>query len=302
MDPRTYLFLQELGLKKPAFYEEVAYSLPDRPYEESDAVKVSEAMMALRGRYSKWGIPSIDVPSVWKAQDKVQKAYGLLDSKEIQYLTPFGKDYPKAMSQMTKDTGARRGTFYPGVLFMKGDTGLLSRKPQIILASNLPWGKEVPEAIALLWSAIREGGVTPLIPICCNMSWTIVKEAIGEGLRPIVALDKGFDRYDLTEGCPARSVVEAGGLVLSNWPVGDTKTLSNLTVHRLYFIMALATRMRIIQVSPMDCSRWLMESAVHHALRVVILEQRRMPNGYDLYYDTLPPSVHRLPLKEWLML
>ena len=89
---------------------------------------------------------------------------------------------------------------------------------------------------------------------------------------------------------------------MTNLPVGEVKPLTFPNQHRFYFMYALATRMHVIQLSHKDNSRFLLEAALRHGVRVCVLQQQALPPMYIDYYRKLPTLVQVFPLNEWLHL
>ena len=89
---------------------------------------------------------------------------------------------------------------------------------------------------------------------------------------------------------------------MTNRRVGENQPLKFPEQYRLYFLFALATRMHLLQVSPKDNSRFLMEAAINHSVHVTLLSQPNLPPKLPEYYRQLPSAVQQVPLVDWLRL
>ena len=306
MKPYFYDMMIAIGITNPKWMQVVEEERQRIPNLLQSAKVLRGALTRLNEEYPAMKAPVHDQSNLLALMRAHYERYDWMVKQGCFFLSPEEPGYPDIMIRMDKKTGSRKGHFYPGVIYCKGDKQLLSKPLHLLCSCNQPHGFGVKPAITAIVQALREASCHPIIPLSSLSAWDIIAACLKANHAPIVILDKGIDHYlksgEPTEVSQIDQVLRGGGLIMTNRMVGDNKPIVFPNQYRFYFMFALSTRMHMLQANPNDNSRFLIEAALLNSVRISLLKQDIMPQPLPEYYKQLPPSVQVLPLKEWVRL
>ena len=306
MKPYFYDMMIAVGMTDPRFIQiaEEDYLRDKTVIQSSKAL--NQLLTRLAEEYPRWTLPKRSPQELLAVMRAHYERYTWMEKHGCFYLSPEEPGYPDIMLRMNKRTGSRKGHYFPGVIYCKGNRALLTQRLHILTCSSQPYGIEVSKAMTGILEVMRSEECHPIIPIATSSSWELVKESLKQSAVPVIVLDKGMDSYlersDQKEQSLIDETLQQGGLLMTNRKVGDNDPLKFPMQYLQYFMFALVTRMHMLQVHPTDNSRFLMEAALNHSVRVCLLSQQKLPPRLPVYYRQLPTIVQQLPLTEWLRL
>ena len=306
MKPYFYDMMIAVGLTDPRWIQ-----LLDQEYRRDTTIlksakALNQALDKLVEENPRLKLRRYSQPDLLALMRAHYQRYTWMEKQGCFYLTPEESGYPEVMLRMNRTTGSKTGLFYPGVIYCKGNRSLLKQRLHILAGSNQPYGFDGPKAIVKIMEVMKTESCTPIIPLSTGAGWDLVTQSVKQAIPAVIILDKGLDSYlenpDPVDQALIDNSLRQGGLLMTNRRVGENQPLKFPEQYRLYFMFALATRMHLLQVSPKDNSRFLMEAAINHSVHVTLLSQPNLPPKLPEYYRQLPSAVQQVPLVDWLRL
>lgn len=177
-----------------------------------------------------------------KAEQDSQTAYqNIINRREINAITVFDADYPKALAAM--------GTKRPMVLYLKGNPEAL-KKPQIsIIGTREPteWSRKIE--VRLVHRIINNYDCSILSGLALGCDALAHKVTLSEDKTTIAVLPSGFDYiYPAANKEIAESIIQKNGCLITEYEP-STKSQKSFFIERDAIVAALSKFIFVIECS-----------------------------------------------------